>query len=317
MRRSAILLAGKTLVVSLPKQWVDMHGIRKGQELEILPLGKKLVISPSSPSQKREMSLSQKDSLWFTADALSYLYQLGIDEARISYDSSATLRKLSSKISNLLGFEIVEQRAGTVTVKNVATPLEEEYGALLRRSFFVVQEMGQLLLRHASRRDLHDLEISEEIIALDGTLNKLTDFCKRATNRSEMHSTIHSTVQYTVVRDLEKLGDEIRYASVSMRDGPLPSAAVLQLIRSFNLLFEIFHELFYGFEDQKAAKFHEAAAALIVKALSLLKIPARKQDALIAHHMLNVGVLLKDLFGPLYLGVLSRQSASENEKPGR
>ena len=37
MKRSVIQLAGKTLLISMPKAWVTAHHVLKGQELEMYP----------------------------------------------------------------------------------------------------------------------------------------------------------------------------------------------------------------------------------------------------------------------------------------
>ena len=52
MKRSLILMGGKTYVVSLPAEWIKKHRLKKGQELEVSEDIGKVIISAGSLKPK-------------------------------------------------------------------------------------------------------------------------------------------------------------------------------------------------------------------------------------------------------------------------
>ena len=48
MKRSVILMGGKTYIVSLPAPWIKRYGIKKGTELDVEESGSSIIISTKS-----------------------------------------------------------------------------------------------------------------------------------------------------------------------------------------------------------------------------------------------------------------------------
>ena len=111
MKRKAIQLAGKTLVVSLPSKWARNMGIRKGDEGEVEEKDDNLNISAS-----KKITLER-----FTIDAtglkdrtlrwtLSAIHKSGYEEIEILYDDSKTPQIIQEIVKDLfIGFAITEQ----------------------------------------------------------------------------------------------------------------------------------------------------------------------------------------------------------------
>jgi phosphate uptake regulator len=301
MKRSVIQFAGKTLLISLPKQWAIAQHIKKGQELDVLPEGDKLLVSAVHAPSRWELSLTEEDTSWFIADILSYLYQLGVDEIVLRYAQGRMGRELQEKVSALLGYEIVEHSAQRMRIRNVALQLDEEFPALVRRSFFIVEEMGNLLIKEAQKPTAQG---KDEMRSLDATLNKLTDFCKRTINKSEAETVLRATITYTLVRDLERIGDCLRNALVSLERGVSPG--MQQKIERIRALFQKLHVLAYDYSSERADAFIKESRQLI----SLFKTKQGKfsqADMMLHAEMYAAAQYIKDLFGPLYMRELSKK----------
>lgn len=54
MKRKVIQMAGKTMVVSIPSDWVKKYGIKKGDELELEKKNRNIIIST-----KKDYSLNK------------------------------------------------------------------------------------------------------------------------------------------------------------------------------------------------------------------------------------------------------------------
>ena len=56
MKRKIIKLAEKTLVVSLPSSWVNAQGLKKGDELQVMPPHGEFYVESDSKASKKEFS---------------------------------------------------------------------------------------------------------------------------------------------------------------------------------------------------------------------------------------------------------------------
>jgi len=192
MKRKVIQLAGRTLLISLPKPWTVQHHIRKGQELNITEQDNNLIVShkPSTTTTKTSITVT-KDT--FVKNEIAFLYQKGVDEITVNYPNAQELYdEIKERTNNLLGFEIVNQTAHSCTIKNISAPQVEAFDTIFRRTWHVLNTMAE----EGNKKN---------IMAMEQTINKLTDFCKRLLNK---YPTPTQSYQYAIVRDLEKIGDQ-------------------------------------------------------------------------------------------------------------
>ena len=76
MRRKIIQLAGKTLVVSLPSDWVKELGLKKGQEVEVSRVGRSMVIEQPSVERGHMVKVDPPASTHLWCGILSFLTML-------------------------------------------------------------------------------------------------------------------------------------------------------------------------------------------------------------------------------------------------
>jgi phosphate uptake regulator len=305
MKRSVIQLAGKTLLVSLPKEWTEKVHVRKGQELEVRAEGARLIVSAAAKPEHREVVIRENEVPWFLHDILGYLYQLGIDEIELHNASRKTTALLQEKVGLLLGFEIVEHTQGSLKIRNVANQLDEEFPVLMRRSFYVCSEMASILAREASHPTQ---EGKAEMRALDATLNKLTDFCKRSLNRRESATVLYATTAYTLVRDLEKIGDALRDACLEMAHAQ--PATIKALCNHLHRLVTTLHTLIYEFSASHADVYHRLCDMIEHEGRKVLCF---SHDQFVLHHLLIAAQLARDLFGPIYIRQMSEKETLRSD----
>ena len=136
---------------------------------------------------------------------ISDLYKRGYDEIRINYSDSNVFKEI--KKVDLLGFEIVDQGKNYCVIKNVSMALESEFDTLLRRSFRLAKEMGNLLEDYFLEKNIDLNEVKE----LESLNNKFTDFCLRILNKNGYLQNQKTNFLYVITRELESLGDIFKY----------------------------------------------------------------------------------------------------------
>ncbi|MFH1174339.1 MAG: hypothetical protein V1725_04350 [archaeon] len=199
MKRKAIQLAGKTLLVSLPRAFVEKYHIQKGQDLFLSEEKDTIIVSGKGQAESKQATITADEG--FDSRTISFLYQQGYDEITVQYSSSLAFQGIREKVEKLMGFEIVYQGEKLCVIKNISSEKEEAFDAIFERTWHIINNLAKdckIALEQKECARLNDLSLLED------TINKLTDFCKRIINK---HA--RSVYEYVVVRDLEKIGDAL------------------------------------------------------------------------------------------------------------
>ncbi len=177
MKRSVILMGGKTYVISLPAEWIKKQGIAKGQQLEVAhELDKITITADASRAPKKSMSME------YSPGKLIKAYQLGYDELKVT----GRIEEIESETGLLPGFEIVQSNNACCLVRSVSEVQKDEMPALLRRAF--------LLLSGYSPK--------EE--AKKTAITRLVSMCKRCVCKNGYGSFSESLSVYNLLCDMEK-----------------------------------------------------------------------------------------------------------------
>ncbi len=300
MKRKAIQLANNTLVVSLPSAWTRKTGIEKGAELNIEEAGSMLLISPPGTTASRNFTIDT-DKMEFNKNILSYLYQKGYDEVEVINLDSAVFTQIKERVSDLLGFEIIEHSAKRCVVKTVSKEMDSEFDNMLRRAFRITLELAGNLLEAVRRREYSRMS---ELRDLEKTTNMFTDFCKRVISKGSYKDPENSMYIYIIVRDLEKIADSYkRICDVFLaRKGKALniSKKTVDLLERSNAFFEMFYKLFYKFDSDLFADFQSAGRRILHDADTLL-LDSSHEESMIITDIIFVTTMTYDLSGPFFI----------------
>lgn len=177
-------------------------------------------------------------------------HKKGYDEVIFEYDALEAIQQVQEVTQTItLGFEMVDQKEGSVTVRNVAGPLDGEFDSILRRIFLIVQSLSQGILDALEKEQFAKLG---ELALLDTTVNKLVTFCQRILNKRGYPDYKKTCFLYVIIWQLEKVSDKLRDFSIHLQKKrqQLP-AEVLELYRLAQKILEIQYHLVYAFDKGK------------------------------------------------------------------
>ena len=176
MKRSLILMGGKTYVISLPADWIKKHGLKKGQELEVNEdIGKVIITAGGLKPKDRAIAME------YSGEKLVKAYQLGYDEIKVT--GKISIDSLQQTINDFLpGFEIMTSGKGYFMLKCVSEVEINEFDALLKRAFLLLPNSRKSALR-------------------------LISMCKRCISKSGYKSFNESLVTYSLLCDMEKAAE--------------------------------------------------------------------------------------------------------------
>ncbi|MBI5392134.1 hypothetical protein HZB00_03985 [Candidatus Woesearchaeota archaeon] len=247
MKRKVIQLAGRTVVLSLPQEWVKKYSIRKGDSLEVQASANQLVISTAFKSTASIVSLPTAglNERSFRL-AISGLHKAGYTEISLSPLNPLVLRTSQDMLKNLLlGFAVLEQTEKKCVLRTTGQDLAEQFQPSLRRAFLVTLSLADQSYEKMKNNQFRHLP---ELLELEQTNNQLTNFCERLLTSTGYTDTKQSCFLYVVVWNLEKIADDYKFICQRFYHSKKPfSPALLEIYAEINLFFHSYYTLFYTF----------------------------------------------------------------------
>ncbi len=174
--RKVQVTGGSSYVITLPKEWVRAHNIRKNDPvgMEISPEGS-LIISPRvSDEYVRKTKIIDAGAVMnetFLLRMLISAYIMGYTEIRVVGSPPSNLRKVVRKFAKMaIGEEIVEETSSYILIKDLLNPREMPFGSSIRRMYVLVR--GMLEDAIASLGDAN-ADLARDVVARDDEVDRL------------------------------------------------------------------------------------------------------------------------------------------------
>lgn len=169
---------GSTFVVSLPKHWVLSSNLKEGDPVSITVDDHGfLILDPSlgarRPVQKAEIQADEREDPVHLMRRLIGLYVSGHDEIvvrsklRIAPETRKTIRDFARRV---IGAEIVEESANTISVQDVADHANLDMRKIIRRMHLMCRSMLADALDALIRGDA---DLANDVVARDDEVDRL------------------------------------------------------------------------------------------------------------------------------------------------
>lgn len=160
MKRKLIKQGGAGFTIYVPKKWIDSHGLRPGDEVDVEEAEDSLLISAQSISKRKEVCFKLTDHTRIHLSMiLNNIYRMGADLIKIEYQTEAQAKTIRNLVDDLLlGFEVTEAKNNRMTIESVAEPSGEKQEILLRRIFLLLKESFEILSQDMATGKLCNLE---------------------------------------------------------------------------------------------------------------------------------------------------------------
>jgi len=248
VKRKAIQLARKTLVISLPATWVKQNAIQKGDELEVEPAQHSIQISTHKETPIKSKTINAEEWQQITPRYLFSLYHTGINEFEIFFDSPKMLKKIQEVSGHMVGFETIAQRKNSVVLKEITGPSKEDFSILLRRLFFTILDIFQEGIEAMKTNDKNQMDT---LILKDIEVNKFSHLCLRKIDKGDVKDEQKAKIYYFLCIILEKIADEYKEALAKHKKTKF-SKKDIQLFEQINQLFRLCYEFTMSPKAKKA-----------------------------------------------------------------
>lgn len=283
MKRKVIQIAESTQLISLPRKWCLANSIKKGDELDVEPQGKKIIIATTHEPEVERITLDTDQFGTFALRSIAALYKSGFDEVEVTFKSPANLELLPKFLNeDLPGFEVFDHTANRYLVKAISKETIDEFDPAIRRIFIMATSMARNLAEVLSTAP-YDIQKVNNTMAMDATINRLCNFCQRLLNKNGYKQPRKTSFIYTIIWEIEKLCDELKYICLYLKDHPKANFGK-ESVEMFNdavKMFELFYNEFYKFNKANVSVIADTRKKIITKAFQLLD---KGKDASLVHH---------------------------------
>ncbi|MFX1428148.1 MAG: PhoU domain-containing protein, partial [Promethearchaeota archaeon] len=169
---------GSSYIISLPKAWIDKHGVEKNDTLGILsqPDGN-LLITPQIDTEKilktKEIDVDGIEDGNFLFRILIGTYIMGFSriEIKSSRKFEPYIRECITNFTQIaIGPEIVEESNNYILIKDLVNPKEMPFEKTIRRMYILVQSMHEDAIKALK---LGDQNLAKEVIKRDDDVDRL------------------------------------------------------------------------------------------------------------------------------------------------
>ncbi len=175
---------GSTYIVSLPREWIDKHGIQVKDTIGILsqPDGN-LLITPYISSEKlvREKKFDvdeiKNSDFLFRLLVGAYIMGYNIIEVKSSKKIESQIRDTIRNFRKItIGTEIIEETDNNIIIKDLLDPKEMPFEKTIRRMYILANGMHEDALKAL---ETGDKRLAEKVIESDDEIDRLNWLVER------------------------------------------------------------------------------------------------------------------------------------------
>lgn len=269
MKRKVAKIGPATLMVALPAKWAKQFSVQKGDEVDIQEKNSSLIVSTSKTIKKAKkvINVSELPKI-FVVKSIVSLYKQGYHDIKVLFRNkqvkdlkfdkvSKTEDVLQEAVTELVGFEIIEQKTDSIRIKDIASPSPQEFENVLRRIFLLIQSYTEESLQALKG---NDKDLLLELSKRKNNVSRFTNYALRllstgsaASERSTDKVTMNSSVMYTFITQLYDITDVFWFINkeLTTMESETISSEAKAVYEHVHNSFRNLYNIFYKFDREK------------------------------------------------------------------
>lgn len=262
MKRKLVKQGAATMMISLPAKWIQENKLDKGDEVEMIEEGKKIVILNEVANTSKQVSKVNISGLNPLVNRVLMSYYIkGVDELEVVFLKPEEIRDFQKRIINeLLGFEIIKQSQNTLLIKDITGTDKQDVNDIIKRIFFILDSMTEELILALEKK-----QSLEPIIEIDSSVNKFVNFCLRNLNKYGYIDHNKTIYIYSIVSTLEVVGDFYKKIAEEISKDKNVSKSDTDVLRDMRSFLKDFEKILFNFTREGIVKFAKDYKTIIGK----------------------------------------------------
>ncbi len=272
MKRKVIQIAESTQLVSLPRRWAKKYNVMKGDELEVIEKDNTLEICTHQKDELMEITINisgiDRTSVIY---ALRSAYRRGYDIIRVTFENKTTVHYRTGEkvlVSSLLhqelqrwvGMQIIEQKENYFVYKSISKVSFEEFELMLRRTFLLIIDACDELVKAIKVKD--DILLATIQEKYNNIVIFIT-YCMRLINKVGFPEKYKNSLLHVILSNLNKVADILKYATRDiMLIKKVHPKTIIILIEIFETVRE-YYDIHYKFSFNKFSIIYERRDSIL------------------------------------------------------
>ena len=141
MERQLVQHGASTVMVSLPKKWIDNQKLKRGDKVSLYQYADKLIVSPYHRIEEvkqisHNLPIADHEEIQII---LGSLYRQGYQKITLSYNDPKCLYFIQLVTKSLLGFEVMELTERGCIIKKLTEETKIEYPEMLNKVVNIIK----------------------------------------------------------------------------------------------------------------------------------------------------------------------------------
>ncbi|MEK6963265.1 MAG: AbrB/MazE/SpoVT family DNA-binding domain-containing protein [Nanoarchaeota archaeon] len=284
-------------VISVPKNWLDHHSLKKGSLIYVDPQGENLLLLPFSKkgkNQPRKLLLTAKEPIRVITRRLIAAYISGYEEVSIKgLRSKEADQAITEQLGHLPGWELIEKQRESLSIRDLLRMDDITLPRALKQMDMTLRAMFKDLYEHRE-------EISvEEFYEQDKIVNKLYWGISRGVKAvlknelppKDIADYYEVMLLHQLNVSLEGLGDHLK--ELAKESSTLSSAQKKRVDNMVESLYQVYEELMkaYYTQNTEVAYYYLTQDLLLYDKAKGIFGKLKTKDAIIVSRILNAIVL--------------------------
>lgn len=295
MKRKLVKHGPSTLMLSLPKKWIEKNDLSSGSQIEIKVRGRSIELIPEKFIDENKILVNiHDDEKRSIKHILWNCYKAGFDEVKLKFKDSHLLSIISQELYGMMGFEIVKESKDSCTLKLISEFDDSQFEIFYKKIFFSIRQMFDLTIEDLKAEKLDNLEVMEN---MKKRVRRFNDFCRRFLVMSSKYES-HFYSHYLFLSNCSYLNSLIFYLYGHLKECSSKNyKAILPFIDSFQKAFIILYESVLKLNLSDIYTFDK----LVIKAkkdIEILLTKSSSKFSLVLADLLQIERVLNQAGGP-------------------
>ena len=281
--RKVQMTGGSSLMITLPKEWTEIAGVKKNDTLNLYPQQDGTLLISSLGEQSKEPAVKRIDTdgirdpdMLFRMLVGAYISGYKMIEVCSSTKISGKLRDVAETVTQAaIGIEIIEEYDDRLILKDLVDPYEMRMDRTAERMRSLVHNMLTEVMDGLANSDASSMDV---IAARDDDVDRLEWLVVRQTNMALDDPTIcrkigmtqkEMVTYYTICRIIERIGDHVLMISKNAKI-LLNNASNKELIADIVLIGRALNDTFIGSIKALSEKNIKSANGMIEECVRLV-----------------------------------------------
>jgi len=243
--------------ITLPIEWIRENNLEAKDEIELDREKDSLILSSKAKSQNKEIKIDlEKGTEDYYRIMIEGPYLRGYDKMTLILPDEKQINQIQKIVSNLIGFEITNQKEKLIEITQTAEPTEEQFKNLFERTINIIDYTQETLKESFEKNSFKELE---EIKSQKDDARRFLLFCTRTLYKKRITTREDETFMHLLLERLILIEHNYSYLyeMLSKISKPKILNKSKDLLETTTEMFNLFKKMLFKKQIKNFSKINE------------------------------------------------------------